>query len=73
MSIGVSGGSEFVSAIHLRHSRFISKAVQTASSSELPKSLAGDLPAPTLRGGRDLADFWGLCSDRNHTEAINYI
>ena len=28
MSIGVSGGPVFVSAIHLRHRRFISTAVQ---------------------------------------------
>ena len=35
MSIGVSGGAEFVSAIHLRHSRFISTAVQAAASSKV--------------------------------------
>ena len=26
-----------------------------------------------LRGGRDLAVFLGLCSDRNRTKAISYI
>ena len=67
MSIGVSGGPEFVSAIHLRHRRF---TYGSASSSELPKSLAAGRPAPTLRGGRDLVVFLGLCSDRNRTKAI---
>ena len=45
----------------------------SASSSELPKSLAAGRPAPTLRGGRDLAVFLGLCSDRSRTKAISYI
>ena len=31
---GVSGGPEFVSAIHLRQRRFISTAVQAAASSQ---------------------------------------
>ena len=45
----------------------------SASRSELPKSLAAGRPPPTLRGGRDLAVFQGLCSDRNRTRAINYV
>ena len=45
----------------------------SASSSELPKSLAAGRPSPTLRGGRDLAVFRGLCSNRNRTKAIHYI
>ena len=34
----------------------------SASSSEVPKSLAADRPAPTLRGGRDLAAFRGYAA-----------
>ena len=36
-------------------------------------SLAADRRTPTLRGGRELALFLGLCSVRNRTKAINDI
>ena len=71
MSIGVSRGPEFESAIHLRHRRFISTVVQAAASFQ--KSLAAGQPAPTLSGGQDLAVFLGLCSVTNRTKAIKYI
>ena len=54
MSIGVSGGTEFVSVINLRHRRFISTAVQAAASSQSPSGRPAGTNA-TLRGGRDLA------------------
>ena len=44
-----------------------------ANSSELPKPLVAGRPSPTLRGGHDLADFRGLCSDKSRTRAINCI
>ena len=63
MSRGVFGGPEFVSAYSFETLSL--HFYGSASSSELPKSLGAGRPAPTLRGGRDLAAFLGLCSDRN--------
>ena len=45
----------------------------STNSSKIPKSLTAGRPPPMLRGGRDLAVFLGLRSDRNYTKAINYI
>ena len=70
MPIKVSRGPEFGSVIHLRHRRFTIAAVQACS--ELPKSLPAGRPPPTLRSGRNLAVFRGLCKDKNRTQAINY-